>query len=129
VNSRFLPDPKLIKLLKILAIQIIPSLSEQKYTFPPSPMFGAYSPRHSKSSFPQGPQEDMKIIYAYFAGSMIRGGCGKMGIILKQVHHQRCIGVFHNEVLPLTSSNQRRSNPLQTSLYIATYFGLKQCFK
>ena len=109
--------PKLIEPLKVLAIQIIPSLSEQKNTFPPSPMFAAFSPRQPKSSFPQGPQEDMKIIYADFAGSMIKGGCGKMGIILKQVHHQRYIGVFHNEVLPLTSSTQRRSNSLQTSLY------------
>jgi len=33
---------KLIKPLKILPIQIIPSLSKQKNPFPPFPMFGAF---------------------------------------------------------------------------------------
>jgi hypothetical protein len=41
-------------------------------------MFGAFSPRHPKSSSPQKPWEDMKNIYAVFAGSVIREGSGKL---------------------------------------------------
>jgi len=40
-------------------------------------MIGAFPPRHLKSSSPQGPYEDMEIIYAVFAGSVIREGFGK----------------------------------------------------
>jgi hypothetical protein len=71
-------DPKLIKPLKILPIQIIPTLSKQKNTFHPSPMFGAFSRRHPKSSSPQMPLEDMEIISASFSGSVIREGFGKL---------------------------------------------------
>jgi hypothetical protein len=72
------PDSKLIKPLKILPIQIIPSLSEQKNTFPSSTMFGVFSPRHPKSSSSQKPWEDIWVISAVFAGSVIREGFGKL---------------------------------------------------
>jgi len=41
-------------------------------------MFGVFSPRQPQSSIPQGPQEDMKIIYAVFTGPLIRKWSGKI---------------------------------------------------
>jgi len=40
-------------------------------------MFGAFTPRHPKSSSPQEPWEDMKTISAVFTSSVIREGSAR----------------------------------------------------
>jgi hypothetical protein len=72
------PDYKIIKQLKTFHIQSISNLIGLKNPPIPAGILALPYHRQMKSSSPQRPSEDIKIIYAAFAGPAISEGFGKI---------------------------------------------------